>query len=412
MEEVVLYNHQIEAIEQGLDIVNRSGFVYLGMEVRTGKTYTALSIADKLGAENVLFITKLKAMYGDNGVLAQQKKLKPSYNMETINFESVHHVMTKYKWDVIIIDEAHSLGAYPKPSNRARIIGDLIAKHKPKVILMSGTPTPESYSQMYHQVYRIPGNPFAKYSNFYRFCDDHVKVTNIKINGMYVRNYDTGLPSILKAMHPYMVNVTQQDAGFSTKIEETILSVKMNDSTYAMIKKLEKDLVIQGKTEVILADTAVKLMNKVHQMYSGTVKFESGNSMVFDDSKARFIRDNFIGRKIGIFYKFKEEWNALKGVFGDELTDKIEEFDSTDKSIALQIQSGREGVSLKQAEFLVFYNIDFSATSYWQGRDRMTTKDRECNHVYWIFAEGGIEYDVYDAVQDKKDYTLNHFKKR
>ena len=65
----------------------------------------------------------------------------------------------------------------------------------------------------------------------------------------------------------------------------------------------------------------------------------------------------------------------------------LDEFNNTDKNIALQIVSGREGISLKQAEALVYYNIDFSATSYWQSRDRMTTKDRLYNKVYWIFAK-------------------------
>ena len=73
--------------------------------------------------------------------------------------------------------------------------------------------------------------------------------------------------------------------------------------------------------------------------------------------------------------------------------------------------SGREGISLRQADCLVYYNIDFSATSYWQSRDRMTTKDRIKNEVYWIFSQGGIEDQIYKAVVNKKDYTLNHFKK-
>ena len=60
---------------------------------------------------------------------------------------------------------------------------------------------------------------------------------------------------------------------------------------------------------------------------------------------------------------------------------------------------------------LVYYNIDFSATSYWQSKDRMTTKDRLKNRVYWIFSKGGIETDIYKAVTKKKDYTLRHFKK-
>ena len=73
-------------------------------------------------------------------------------------------------------------------------------------------------------------------------------------------------------------------------------------------------------------------------------------------------------------------------------------FEDTDKSIALQIVSGREGISLRQAEALVYYNIDFSATSYWQSRDRMTTKDRLESDVYWVFAKGGIERDIYKYV--------------
>jgi hypothetical protein len=178
-----------------------------------------------------------------------------------------------------------------------------------------------------------------------------------------------------------------------------------------LIAKLKKDLVVEGKEEVILGDTPVKLMMKVHQLCSGTIKFESGNSMIVDYSKAEFIKEHFGGCKIGIFYKFKEELNALKEVFGDQLTTELSVFDETDKNIALQIVSGREGISLKHADYLVYYNIDFSATSYWQSKDRMTTKDRLENKVFWIFSKGGIEKDIYKAVTKKKDYTVNHFKK-
>jgi hypothetical protein len=186
----------------------------------------------------------------------------------------------------------------------------------------------------------------------------------------------------------------------------------MSDVTYSLIKKLKRDLVVEGKGQTILADTPVKLMMKVHQLCSGTVKFESGESMVIDLSKAEFIKKRFEGCKIGIFYKFKEEFNALRQVFRDEnLTTDLNEFDTTDKSIALQIVSGREGISLRNAKYLVYYNIDFSATSYWQSKDRMTTKDRLENQVYWIFSKGGIEKDIYKAVTKKKDYTLKHFEK-
>jgi len=264
---------------------------------------------------------------------------------------------------------------------------------------------------MYHQVYGIPTNPFRQFPNFYRFADVHVKVKQKNINGLFVNDYSHGMDSIIEAMQPYMISFSQKEAGFVSSVTEEILEVEIKDSVKSLIRKLERDLVIEGKQEVILADTPVKLMMKVHQLCSGTIKFESGNSMVLDTTKAQYIYDNFCTQKIGIFYKFKEELSALKQVYGDQLTTDLAVFDKTDKSIALQIVSGREGISLRNAVALVYYNIDFSATSYWQSRDRMTTKERSFNHVYWVFSKGGIEHDIYKAVIKKKDYTINHFKK-
>ena len=39
-------------------------------------------------------------------------------------------------------------------------------------------------------------------------------------------------------------------------------------------------------------------------LYSGTVKFEDGNSMVLDSFKAEYIFNKFKKNKIAIFYKF------------------------------------------------------------------------------------------------------------
>jgi hypothetical protein len=401
-------DYQADIIKKGSQILDKHGFLYLAMEVRTGKTLTSLGIAELIKSWKVLFITKKKAI---STIEADYNMLNPAYFLTVINYESLHLVMDKEHWDLIICDEAHSMGAFPKPSGRAILVSKVIKKYRPKVILLSGTPTPESYSQMYHQVYAIPNNPFSEFRNFYRFCDRYVNVKEKKINGLLIKDYSGGQETIIKAMNPYTINYTQAEAGFKSKVEEEVLYVTMKDSTYNMIKRLKRDLVIEGKEETILADTPVKLMMKVHQLCSGTIKFESGNSMVLDNTKAQFVYDNFCTSKIGIFYKFKEELNALKDVFGDSLTTEISVFEDTDKSIALQIVSGREGISLRHAEFLVYYNIDFSATSYWQSKDRMTTKERLENKVYWIFAKDGIEQDIYKAVTKKKDYTINHFKK-
>ncbi len=400
-------DYQEQIIDRGVKVLQTHGFAYLSMEVRTGKTLTALGMCDMLGVDRVLFLTKKKAI---SSITDDSDKLCPSYELWVKNYESMHK-LPPLKWDVIILDEAHGMGAFPKPSKRAKDVRQMIAANRPKVILLSGTPTPESYAQMYHQVYGIPNNPFSRYKNFYRFADDHVNKKQRKINGLMINDYSRGKETILSLMKPYTISFSQKEAGFESEITERVLRVRMDEDTYYLANKLQKDLVIEGATETILADTPVKLMMKLHQLYSGTIKFESGKAMVLDLSKAEFIKQHFDGQKIGIFYKFKAELKALKSVFKEALCEDLDTFNNTDcQAIALQIVSGREGISLRNADSLVYYNIDFSATSYWQSRDRMTTKERLKNDVYWIFSDKGIESKIYKAVTAKKDYTLKHFK--
>jgi len=400
-------DYQEEIIRKGSSIILKHRFVYLAMQVRTGKTLTSLGICQNIGAKNVLFLTKKKAI---GSIESDYKLLNPQFNLIVINYESLHKIKPE-RIDVLVLDESHSLGAFPKPSKRAKGVREIIKKFNPLVCFLSGTPTPESYSQMYHQVYGCPNNPFRKFKNFYRFADQYVNVTTKIINGYNINDYSKGKKDIIDLMEPYTISYTQQEAGFKSTINEHILQVDMSDEVGDLIRKLSRDLVVEIDDEVILADTPVKLMQKIHQLSSGTVKFESGNSMIVDLSKAEFIKEKFKGKKIGIFYKFKEELNALRQVFGtDNLTTELGEFKDC-QAIALQIVSGREGISLRDADALVYYNIDFSATSYWQSRDRMTTKDRVNSDVYWIFSRGGIENDIYNTVIRKKSYTLNHFKK-
>ena len=55
-------DYQTDIIEKASKIISRHRFVYLAMEVRTGKTLTSLGIAERIGMTKVLFITKKKAI--------------------------------------------------------------------------------------------------------------------------------------------------------------------------------------------------------------------------------------------------------------------------------------------------------------------------------------------------------------
>jgi len=405
-----LRDYQVDISKKGVDILRNSHILCLAMEVRLGKTFTSLEICRILGFKSILFLTKKKAI---SSIQSDSDTILPDHDVVITNYESIHKI-DRRNFDVIICDESHTMSAFPKPSLRAKQVRKMVIDCGfPKVILLSGTITPESYSQIYHQFWVHPYNPFKDFANFYRWADMYVDKFQRKINGLMVNVYTMGRQrEIMSAVSPYIITYTQKEAGFSTEIEEEVLRVPMPEIISSISKKLEKDLVVEGKDEVILADTPAKLMQKMHQLAGGTIKFESGKSMVLSTFKAEYLKSQFATTRIGVFYKFKEELNALKQVYGDKLTTELDEFNSGNFSvIALQIVSGREGISLRNAEYLVFYSIDFSAVSYWQARDRMTTMDRLYNKVYWVFTDGSIEDKIYKAVKSKKSYTLNIFKK-
>ena len=401
-----LRDYQIELSNKGVNILKELKYVYYNIEVRCGKTLIALNTAQLYNAKNVLFITKKKAV---SSIQNDYNGLNFSFQITIINKESLHKLIEK-DFDLIIYDEIHGLGAFPKPSKGAVYFKKTFG-HLP-IIALSGTMNPESYSQVFHQFWISNYSPFKQYKNFYQWALHYVNIGQKYLGYAIVQDYSNAKGGLIQAaIEQYMITYTQKQAGFTSEVIEKILTVKMSESTYDLIAKLKKDNIIEGKTEVVIADTGAKMMSKLHQMYSGTVKFESGNSMVLDKSKALFIKSQFATTKIAIFYKFKEELNVILDVLGDLVTTDLNEFNTTNKSIALQIVSGREGINLSAAKYIVYYNIDFSAVSYWQSRARLTTIERPTNEIFWIFAKGGIEHHIYKQVMAKKNFTLSTFNK-
>ena len=401
-----LRKYQIDLSNKGTEILKRLKLIVYAVEVRCGKTLIALQTANNFGAKNVLFVTKIKAF---SSIQWDYDQMDYNFKLSIINKESLHKINDTF--DLVIYDEFHGFSAYPKPSVYQKLAREKYS-HLP-MILLSGTPTPESHSQWYHSFQLSDHSPFNEYSNFYKWAKDFVNVKVKHLGYAQVNDYsEADIKHINRRIKNHVLTFTQSQAGFTSTVNELMLEVEMKPITYQLIDRLKKDLVVKNaQGQVILADTGVKLQQKIHQLCSGTCKFEDGSSKVIDFSKAEFIRDNFSEYKIGIFYKFKEEYSALKSILGDKLTNDLDDFNSSDKCIALQIQSGREGISLKEAKYLVYYNIDFSAVSYWQSRDRLTTMDRKENQIFWIFAKNGIESKIYKTVLGKKDYTLSIFKK-
>lgn len=473
-----LYPHQKEVVTKAIPVLNQHKVVYLIMEVRTGKTLTSFTIAkeffkwDLSGAiPTIGFITKKKAIPSINEDF-YKAGFNFDLNLTCINYERINELP---KCDLYIIDEAHSCGQYPKPSIRTKELKDKI--NGAPCILLSGTPTPESYSQIFHQLWITGNSPFEN-QNFYSWANHFVDLRcdkcigkgvylgrekdpngeyynvekkcykckgtgkSIKmVSGFAINDYSNAFEEKIKNHCDHLfISCSQEDAGFTCDVFETFITVKMNDISHYLYKTLQKDKVVSYAGFSFFADTPTTLINKLSQISGGTmiptmketkekdytnwlyIDFESETEIIddisildpiiFDDAKAVHIRNNYQGKRIAIYYRYKAELKLLESFFPKNTKSWVD-FEAGLSDIFLcQIQSGREGISLRTADFIIMYNIDFSATSYWQVRARMQYKDRTTPaNVVWLFSDLGIEEKIYGAVSNKKNFTVSYYKK-
>ena len=405
---IQLSPHQSEAVDNGLIILREHGILYLALEMRLGKTLTALTICQEYDADSVLFITKKNAI---ESVMSDANLIRRDYDVLVTNYEQVKKLNSD-DYDLIVLDESNEkISAFPKMSETAKTI-KRICDDKP-IIFLSGTPTPESLSQIYHQLAMSSNSPFKEYRNFYRWAKDYVNVKKRMINGFPFNDYKDAKEDLIREKIDHLfISITQEEAGFKEVITDKIIQVPMSQVTKDLIKRIKKHKVIQGKTGAILADTPAKEMQVIHQLSSGTCKLDTGLAVTIDTSKADFIKQQLNGGKIAIFYNYIQEFELLKESFPNWTADD-KKFNESDDLVYLgQVVSKRSGVSLRTADKLIFFSVPFSATSYLQGRSRHQYKGRESAClVYFLIADCGIDKYVYKTVKDKEKFTTSHYKK-
>jgi hypothetical protein len=421
---ITLRDYQIDIVARGKEILRREYWLYLAMEMRTGKTLTALSIINDMGFRNPWILSKKNALPNIlTDIDALNPKSKPSI---VTNYENVKSLVAKLKAgtiekpDIIVLDEAHTLGAFPKPGKTWKLLQWLC--HNRLIIFMSGTPTPESYSQIYHQLNLSSFSPLLRYKDFYRFADEFVdKTVTIKVHGQDIIKYHKCdgkklWPHIKKGF----ITFSQKDAGFKSDIKDHFLTVDMSPKCVEIYRTLKRDKIyINEKGHAAICNGGAQMMNKLWQISSGTLLFDETvqgvinyDGEVIDASKASFIRSFFFGKKIAIFYKFKAEENLLKMFFPNWTNDQ-QVFNSTpDSTFIGQIQSASKGVNISSANALVYYNLDFSAEVYYQSRQRLQHFLREgtCD-LYFVFSKHGIERMIFDAVSNKQNFTYSYYLK-
>lgn len=400
--------HQVAKSIELHQVLTKYKLAYLAGKVRTGKTLTALETARLYGVKDLLVVTRKKAI---SSIQGDYDLFKFPYNIEIINHESIHKV-ENINPCLVIFDEHHVCGSFPKPAKRTKAIKKMFS-HIP-MVLMSGSPFTESYSQVFHQFWISKYSPF-KETNFYRWADKYVDKKQMFFGPRPSTDYSNARENeIAEVIEPYMVRITREEAGLETEVNEIDIYIETPKLLDNLAKQLIDERIIRGKSGVIETETPASLASKCHQIYNGSVIIEKydgeADTIVLSDYKAKAIQEHFKGKKIAIMFFFRAELEIIKQVFGDTITDCLDEFQATDKSIAINSVT-TEGVNLSKADAIAFYNIGFSGKAYLQARNRLSVKGRKHNNVYYFLEKGGTTARVLREVRNKKSFNSKTFLK-
>jgi len=387
---------------------------YLAWEERTGKSFTALLVAEDIKVKDVLIITKKKALK-DWRTLLKEADLTKNYKL--INYHQAWKLCGNY--DLIILDEAHNyLSAYPKIGATAEQLKEhrkngtynksiydavkRLAKDKP-LLYLSATPYAQGPQLLYHQFSVSTWSPWNKYSTFYNWFRTYGEPYTIELRGREVNQYDRcHVDMVVACCEHLFITKTRAELSFEHEPVDVMHSISLSSNTRAIYNELiEHDMAfIDELPEPLICDTTTKLRYALHMLEGGVAKLDKRYFTLSNTEKIDYIKDKWGDHKdLVIMYNYIEEQNKLRDHF--------------EHATILQATSFSEGVDLSMYKNMVIYSQDFSTARHTQRRARQCNMNRkEPINIHHLLVKKAASSQVFKTVSvNKKNFVDSVFER-
>ena len=162
------------------------------------------------------------------------KLINPDYQLYIINYDMLHKCDDKF--DLIILDESHSLGQYPKPSERTKYLKKYV-----RISLLSTSPNANTRDLLtaISSILVCSYSPWGQYRNF----TNGLKLRDTEKKHFYnreINDYSKRLKKSFADISHLFLSYTQKEAGFISEVEDVIITIPMPDKVkrYKYIKEV------------------------------------------------------------------------------------------------------------------------------------------------------------------------------
>lgn len=332
-----------------------------------------------------------------------------------INLENVvwlTELKVTMKFDNLVIDESSRFK--DSSTKRFKALKPFLKTFKRRIIL-TGTPTPQGYQDLWAQVAILDLGQRLE-TSLTKFRDKYMMPIE--------RNRHTGViykwGIIPKADE--VINDKIKDICFSLKAEDYLTlpevtkvyhNVQIGQATRASYNKLRKDMVLEIEEDTITAVTAAALSNKLLQFTSGSLYLEDGTWLKQHDAKLDFLED-IVDENTPtlVFYHYKSSLAGLQTRFPhakllDSNNQTIEDWrQGKVKMLLAHPQSGGIGINLQcnvaDTAQMVWYDLPWSSENYIQANARVHRQGQtKPVIIHHLVIDKSIDNQVIDVLEGK-----------
>ena len=329
-------------------------------------------------------------------------------NYEAVAAEPMATVVRSTVWDRIILDESQHISAHD--SKRSKFIATIPTKRR---LALTGTPLHQTPLDVYGQFRFLDVGVFGK--SWTRFKHKYAHWGGYQ--GYKLLRYING-DELRDRMASIAIVVDRSVLDLPDSHHITTY-VDLNGATRRAYTAMRDDFVATlASGETVTAMNALVKLLRLQQITSGYLVDDNGQDSTLgtdkQESLVELLDSLAADEPVAVFVRFKHDLAAVHAAAATAGRTSLEVSGARDELqawqggeatvLAVQIQSGGEGIDLTRAAYCVYYSIGYSLGDYEQSLARVHRPGQTRPVTYYHFvAPDTVDVAVYEALDARRD---------
>ena len=337
-------------------------------------------------------------------VKARARALATPADVYLVNPELVDEVLaSEVPFASLVVDES---SMYKSPSTKRFKSLRKARKRFQKIVILTGTPSPNSLMDLWSQIYLLDGGTRLG-TSFFMFRNIFFNQTDYM--GYSFEPKPGAVEKVSRLISDIVLRIEAKGNLPPREVLHNRITVDLPPKARTHYDEMAKDAFSRIASEDVSAGSAVTVLTKLRQMASGFVYGDDGATVEVHREKIKALESimDETGSPVIVVYQFRHELQALKAAFpqGLELADvKMDDWNS--KKIPMMFlhpQSGGHGLNLQYGSHtMVIFSASFSYEHMAQTKARIDRQGQECPVIFHeIVARDTVDDLLLEALDRK-----------